>query len=106
MCPCPVLSYSCPALILPLPCPVLLLPSPYSAPALFLPCPTLAEAERSFSKLRRVKSWLRSTMVESRLSDLLVCYVHQRMLDGVDIARVMRSFIATDDNRRRAFGDV
>ena len=65
-----------------------------------------AEAERSFSKLRRVKSWLRSTMTESRLSDLLVCHVHQRLLDKVDVSRVMKSFIVTDDNRRRAFGDV
>ncbi|KAF0312260.1 hypothetical protein FJT64_016987 [Amphibalanus amphitrite] len=64
-----------------------------------------AEAERCFSKLRRVKSWLRSTMTEKRLSDLLICHVHQELLDRVEIAKVVKAFV-TDDHRRRVFGDV
>ena len=31
------------------------------------------EAERSFSALRRLKTWLRSTMAQSRLNSISVC---------------------------------
>ncbi len=35
------------------------------------------EAERSFSALRRLKTWLRATMGQDRLNSLLVCNVHK-----------------------------
>ena len=65
-----------------------------------------AEAERSFSKLRHVKTWLRSTMSERRLSDLMVCHVHQQKLNEVDISRAMKAFVVTDDSRRRVVGGI
>ena len=58
--PCPTPALPGPSLDLPMPCPAFALPQP-----LFLLCPVLpmwsAEAERLLSKLRKVKSWLRST---------------------------------------------
>lgn len=36
------------------------------------PC-TTATVERSFSTLRRVKTWLRSTMTEARLNGKIIC---------------------------------
>ena len=40
---------------------------------LLLVCPaSSAEAERSFSSLRRLKTWLRSTMTERRLNSVCV----------------------------------
>lgn len=45
-----------------------------------MPC-TTATVERSFSTLRRVKSWTRSTMTESRLNGLCVLSVHRRIVD-------------------------
>ena len=65
-----------------------------------------SEAERSFSKLRTLKTWLRNRMGERRLSDLLVCHVHQTLLDEVDPEQVIRAFVAADDVRRRVFGDA
>jgi len=41
------------------------------------PAPS-AEAERSFSALRRLKTWLRSTMTDTRLNAVSVCHVHQQ----------------------------
>lgn len=64
-----------------------------------------SEAERSFSKLRRLKTWLRNSMGERRLSDLLVCHIHQTLLDEVDEENVVKAFVAGDDARRRVFGD-
>ena len=43
---------------------------------LLLVCPCAsAEAERSFSALRRLKTWLRSTMTQSRLNSVAICHV-------------------------------
>ena len=40
---------------------------------------TNASAERSFSSLRRIKTWLRSTMLESRLVGLALMHIHYDM---------------------------
>ena len=48
------------------------------------PC-TTCTIERSFSTLRRVKTWLRSTMLENRLVGLCMMSVHRkRVLDAKD----------------------
>ncbi|CAI6368778.1 unnamed protein product [Macrosiphum euphorbiae] len=44
------------------------------------PC-TTSTIERSFSTLRRVKTWLRSTMTENRLNGLCILSVHRKLLD-------------------------
>lgn len=38
----------------------------------------LASAERSFSTLRRIKTWLRSRMGETRLKDLCLLYARKK----------------------------
>ncbi|PIK34835.1 hypothetical protein BSL78_28338 [Apostichopus japonicus] len=38
------------------------------------------EAERSFSALRHLKTWLRSTMTQQRLNHVMVCYIHRERL--------------------------
>ena len=38
------------------------------------------EAERSFSALRRIKTWLRSTMTQTRLNNVMVCHVQREIL--------------------------
>jgi len=40
---------------------------------------SVASAERSFSTLRRVKTWLRSRMDEDRLTSLCLLNVHQNI---------------------------
>jgi hypothetical protein len=44
-----------------------------------------AEAERSFSTLRRLKTWLCCTITQLRLISLAVCHVHQEVLSSVDV---------------------
>lgn len=43
-----------------------------------LPC-TTCTVERSFSNLRRLKTWLRSTMGENRLNGLAMMSVHRQL---------------------------
>jgi hypothetical protein len=74
---------------------------------LLLVCPAAtAEAERSFSALRRLKTWLRNTMLQDRLNHVAVCHVHQEKLDELNIMPLMRDFIARGrpDIRGLTFG--
>ncbi|GAB0097888.1 uncharacterized protein DMENIID0001_135670 [Sergentomyia squamirostris] len=44
-----------------------------------------AEAERSFSTLKRVKTYLRATMTTTRLNSLCVLHTYQELLDKLDL---------------------
>jgi hypothetical protein len=63
-----------------------------------------AEAERSFSALRRLKTWLRSTMSQQRLNHLAVCYVHQEVIDELNVNLLMADFILRNETRILMFG--
>jgi hypothetical protein len=51
-----------------------------------------AEAARSFSMLRRLKTWLRSTMGQERLNHLAILNFHWEVLDKIDLNLVARDF--------------
>ncbi|XP_071817210.1 zinc finger MYM-type protein 1-like [Apostichopus japonicus] len=73
---------------------------------LLLVCPvTSCECERSFSALRRLKTWLRSTMTQRRLNHVAVCNVHKRKLDTVDIIQLVREFAGRSQTRKNMFGN-
>ena len=59
-----------------------------------------ATAERSFSSLRRVKTYLRATCGQMRLDNLAVCHPHQDVMDKIDV----RELILSRDNRAEVFG--
>lgn len=51
------------------------------------------EAERTFSALRRLKTWLRSTMTQNRLNSVMMCHVHQENLMKLDPKMIAQKFI-------------
>jgi len=56
---------------------------------LLLECPVSScEAQCLFSGLRRLKTWLRNSMTQSRLNAVAVCHVHQQILDNVDMNKL------------------
>jgi len=63
-----------------------------------------AEAERGFSGLRRLKTWLRSTMTQARLNSVAVCHIHKEKLDMLDRKAIAKEFVSRKDNRRSTFG--
>jgi len=68
---------------------------------LFLTIPvTSATAERSFSKLKLIKSYLRSTMTHQRLSDLSVLSIENEKIRSLDINMLVDKF--TEKNARRS----
>jgi hypothetical protein len=65
---------------------------------------TSASAERSFSALRRLKTYLRNSMRQGRLNHCAVVHTHQDIADDLDLRRVAEDFIAARDRRRIVFG--
>ena len=70
---------------------------------------TVASAERSFSKLKLLKNYLRSTMSQERLNGLAMCCIEKTMLDSIDLdtliddfASKMHGSLVSHDYRRLA----
>ena len=49
---------------------------------------TNSTSERSFSALRRVKTYLRNTMGQERLNNLMVLHVHKEITDKLDLISI------------------
>ncbi|KAK0155291.1 Zinc finger MYM-type protein 1 [Merluccius polli] len=62
-----------------------------------------AEAERSFSGLRRLKTWLRSTMTQKRLNGIAVCHIHQERLDSLKKQEIAQQYVQGVERRRDVF---
>jgi hypothetical protein len=65
---------------------------------------TNAVSERSFSALKRVKSYLRSTTGQNRLNHLMVLHVHKEETDSIDIVEVANTFVGDTKARKELFG--
>ncbi|KAK0141195.1 Zinc finger MYM-type protein 1 [Merluccius polli] len=57
------------------------------------------EAEQSFSALRRLKTWLRSTMTQCRLNGVSVCHVHREKLQAINREQIAVAFIGMSERR-------
>ena len=65
---------------------------------------TNASSERSFSALRRVKTYLRSTMSQKRLNHLMVLQIHQEAADELDLKAIGNEFVGDLELRKRMLG--
>ena len=63
---------------------------------------TVASAERSFSKLKLLKSYLRSSMSQKRLNDLVILCIEKNMLENIDLDTIINDF-ASRNARRQCF---
>ena len=64
---------------------------------------TNATSERSFSALRCLKSYLRSTMGNERLNHLMVLHVHKERTDKLDLKCVLNEFVGESVHRTSIF---
>ena len=72
---------------------------------LFLVLPvTSATAERSFSALRRLKTYLRSVMDQDRLNNVAILHVHKPLTDSIDFVQLASEFVIRKTNRAQKFG--
>ena len=65
---------------------------------------TNAVGERSFSAMRRVKTYLRSTMGQQRLNHLLLLHVHKNYTDDLNLAAIAYRFVELSSYRLEIFG--
>ena len=74
---------------------------------LFLTLPvTSATAERAFSSLRRIKTFLRSSTTQCRLNNLFLLYVHTGVTDMLDLTHIAKEFVSVNSRRINYFGKI
>ena len=64
---------------------------------------TIATSERSFSAMRRVKSYLRSTMNQDRLNFLMVLHIHAHLTDKINLVEVANEFVSNSERSPPVF---
>ena len=64
---------------------------------------TSATAERSFSSLHRIKTFLRSTMTHQCLNNLMMLYIHTARTDSLDLVSAAREFVLANIRRLNYF---
>ena len=65
---------------------------------------TSCSAERSFSSLRRLKTYLRQAMTQKTLNTAALCHVHRSKCNNELVKRVVSEFVTKNKNRRKFFG--
>ena len=60
---------------------------------------TNAFSEKSFSALRHVKSYLRSTMTQERLNHYMLLNIHKEKVDSLNLKEVQNEFVSLSDHR-------
>ena len=65
---------------------------------------TNAVSERSFSVMRRIKSYLRSTMDQARLNHAMVLNIYNEQLDELNLTAIANEFVSSSEHRLRLFG--
>ena len=72
---------------------------------LYLTVPmTSSTAEHSFSSLRRIKDYLRSTMTQAHLNHLMVTHVHKDRTDNLNIVDIAKAVVSLNDRWSAFFG--
>ena len=65
---------------------------------------TNSTSERSFSAMRRVKSYLRSTMTQEKMYNLMILNVHKELTEEIDLFDIAKEFISGNESRENVFG--
>ena len=74
----------------------------YTAFLLFLTLPvTVASAERSFSKLKLIKTYLRNTMQQDRLSGLTILSIENAVARQLDVSQIIDDFASRKARLRK-----
>ena len=67
---------------------------------------TTATGERSLSAVQCIKTYLRSTMSQQHLNNIMVLNVHKDLTDGLDLPTVAKQFVDANERCRNFFGTV
>ena len=65
---------------------------------------TNAVSERSASAMHRIKTYLRSTMTQLQVNNVMVLHIHNDLTDDIDVVAALNVFVSGNDDRRMHFG--
>ena len=65
---------------------------------------TACGAERSFSTLRRLKTYLRSTQTQQRLNNLAILSTQREHAEALELAEAVNEFVSRSQTRGNKFG--
>ena len=65
---------------------------------------TNATSERSFSTLRRIKNYLRSTMTQRRLNNAMVLHIYSHLTESLSLTDIGNEFIHGSEHRLTYIG--
>ena len=63
-----------------------------------------ATAERTFSTLRCLKNYLRTTTTQKRLNHTMLLHCHKARTDQLDLLKIAKEFVAKNSRRKEFFG--
>ena len=63
-----------------------------------------ATAERTFSVMRRTKTWLRSRMCPRMLTNCMFAAIHKERIDDINVNKLTADFISRSSQRKHCFG--
>ena len=82
-----------------------MLPAVHNFIRLFLTVPISAStSERSFSALKRLYTYLRSSVTQTRLNNCLLLHIHKDYTDNLDLLSIAKEFVKRYDERVKHFG--
>ncbi len=61
---------------------------------------TSATSEKTHSVLKRIKNYLRSTMTQKRMNNVLICHALKERTDSLDLRDIAKTFINGGDTKR------
>ena len=64
-----------------------------------------AALERSFSRMKNIKTRLRSTMTAKRLNHFMIMGHYKEMVDNLDLEKIAAEFICRNENRQKVLGN-
>ncbi len=62
-------------------------------------------SERTFSTMKRINTYLRSSMTEKRLNNCLLLNAHKELTENLDLILIAKEFVEKLDERKRYFGN-
>ena len=65
---------------------------------------TNSASERAFSTLKRVKTYMRSTMKQEHLNSLMTIHAHKEKTDGLNLLSVANTLASGNETRLRELG--
>ena len=65
---------------------------------------TNSSSERSFSVLRSLKDYQKSTMGQERLNHFMIFAIYPEYVDQLDMVEIAKEFVSRNENRKRVFG--